>query len=74
MVDGKGIPAAPTTAFSLGNGPSPFNNPLLFVIGGGGMGLRPTFEDENGFDSATSLSEPPPSPLSSAKPRDLQFH
>jgi hypothetical protein len=31
-VDGKGVPAAPTTAFSLGNGPLPFNNPLLFVM------------------------------------------
>jgi hypothetical protein len=36
-----------------------------FVIPSGGMGLRPTYEDENGFGSATSLPEPPPSPLSS---------
>src|SRR5882757_8819367 len=28
-VDGKGVPAAPTTALSLDNGPLPFNHPIL---------------------------------------------
>jgi hypothetical protein len=32
VVDGEGVPAVPTTAFTLDNGPLPFNNPLLFVI------------------------------------------
>jgi hypothetical protein len=32
VVDGEGVPVAPTTGFSLGNNPLPLNNPLLFVI------------------------------------------
>ncbi len=32
VVGGEGVLAVPTTAFSLDNGPLPFNSPLLFVI------------------------------------------
>ncbi|MDX6458811.1 MAG: hypothetical protein QOE55_2508 [Acidobacteriaceae bacterium] len=53
VVDGK-RPASPTIALSLDNRPLP-STTLPFLSSRVIMGQRPTYEDENGFYSATSL-------------------
>ncbi|MDT7815616.1 MAG: hypothetical protein QOJ42_5532 [Acidobacteriaceae bacterium] len=54
VVDGKRVPASPTIALSLDNGPLP-STTLPFLSSRVIMGQRPIYEDENGFYSATSL-------------------